>query len=249
MRRVALDPHVHSAGSYDCSTPVAEVLAAAVRAGLDAVAITDHDALAESLRARELAPDYGLLAVPAVEVSTADGHLLALGVEEVPAPGRPLAETAADVRAGGGVAIVPHPFQRTRHGAHAAAIRNVDLVETYNAHTVAGLRNRQASRFAAREGYPVTGGSDAHDPALVGRAYTEVLVEPDGEAASGAHAAVGTDGTHDGETDRTAPDVTVEALLDGLRAGRTTVRGGRVSARQMARKYVRNAAIKTLPFL
>jgi predicted metal-dependent phosphoesterase TrpH len=238
MRTVALDPHVHSAGSYDCSTPVEAVLAAADRAGLDAVAITDHDAVSEALRARELAPDYGVLAVPGVEVSTADGHLLGLGVESVPPPGRPLAETAGAIRAAGGVAIVPHPFHRTRHGARASAIGNVDLVETYNAHTIAGLRNRQAGRFARRRGYPATGGSDAHDPALVGRAFTEVLVDTDGD---------GDEPVAD-DDDPGPPDVTVAQVLDGLRAGRTTVRAGRVSVRQMARKYARNAILRAIPF-
>jgi predicted metal-dependent phosphoesterase TrpH len=223
-RTVRLDPHVHSIGSYDCSTPVERVLEAAVDAGLDAVAVTDHDAIAASRRAHDLAPDYGLLAVPGVEVSTADGHLLALGVDEALRPGRPLAATAREARQRGGVTIVPHPFQRSRHGATAADIADVDLIETYNAHTVAGLRNRQAARFARRTGYPATGGSDAHGPGLVGRAYTDVEVR----AADG--------------------EPTVADVLDGLRAGRTTVDGSRTSIRQMARKYARNVVLKATPF-
>jgi predicted metal-dependent phosphoesterase TrpH len=221
VRRVALDPHVHSAGSYDCSVPVERVLAAARDAGLDAVAITDHDAIAESLRAVELAPEYGLLALPGVEVSTADGHLLALGVEEALEPGRSLAATAADVRERGGVSVVPHPFQRMRHGAPRAAIRGVDCVETYNAHTVVGARNRQAAAFARLRGYPATAGSDAHDARLVGRAYTTVTVA----------------------------DLTREAVLDALRAGRTEVSGRRNPLDRVVRKYARNAALKVLSVL
>jgi predicted metal-dependent phosphoesterase TrpH len=225
MGRLRLDPHVHSAGSYDCSTPVERVLAAAAEAGLDAVAITDHDTIAESLRAHEIAPDYGLLAVPGVEVSTADGHLLALGVDEALEPGQSLAATADAVHDLGGVAVVPHPFQRARHGASADAIAAapIDLIETHNAHTVAGLRNRQAARFAARGDYPATGGSDAHGPTLVGRAYTELEVPGD------------------------AADAAADAVVAALRDGRTSVHGGRTSVGQMARKYARNALLKAFP--
>jgi predicted metal-dependent phosphoesterase TrpH len=204
------------------------VLEAAAAAGLDAVAVTDHDTIADSLRASDRAPEYGLLAVPGVEVSTADGHLLALGVTEALEPGRSLARTAREVRERGGVAVVPHPFQRARHGARADAIlaagRAVDAVEGYNAHTVVGVRNRQATRFAARHDYPVTGGSDAHQPSLVGRAYTELHVA-------------------------SPPDepLAVSDVLDAIRTGRTAVRGRRTPVGHLVRKYARNAALKALP--
>jgi predicted metal-dependent phosphoesterase TrpH len=126
-----VDPHVHSEGSYDCDVPVEEVLAAAADAGLDALAITDHDTIERSLRAVELAPTYGLVAIPGIEVSTADGHLLALGVEEALEPGRPLRETAAEVRSRGGATVVPHPFQRTRHGASGRRGRGRDVQRTH----------------------------------------------------------------------------------------------------------------------
>jgi len=52
----------------------------------------------ESIRAAELAPEYGLLRIPGVEVSTEVDHLLAIGVTEMP-PGRaPLDETVTWVR-------------------------------------------------------------------------------------------------------------------------------------------------------
>jgi predicted metal-dependent phosphoesterase TrpH len=215
---LAVDPHVHTGGSYDCSTPVEDVLAAAADAGLDAVVVTDHDVVAASRRAADLAPDYGLVGVPGVEVSTADGHLLALGVRSPPEPGRPLPATARTVRRRGGVAVVPHPFQRWRHGARPGDIAAVDAVETGNAHTILGVRNRQAARFARREGYPRTAGSDAHDAALVGAAYTEV----------------------------SARARTAAAVVEAVRAGRTVPRGGRTSPVQYLRKCARNAGLKAL---
>lgn len=79
--------------------------------------------------------------------------------------------TARRVRDCNGVAVVPHPFQRSRHGASGAAIDGVDGIEVYNAHT---LRNEQAAGYARRHDYPAVGGSDAHCPGGIGLAATEV---------------------------------------------------------------------------
>jgi predicted metal-dependent phosphoesterase TrpH len=218
MTTLRFDPHVHSAASYDADTSVEELLERAASVGLDAVAVTDHDAIEASLRTVERAPDYGLLAVPGVEVSTADGHLLALGVETRPDPGRSLPVTVDAVRSLGGVSVVPHPFQRSRHGASASAIEDADpdAVEVHNAHTLLGVRNGQARAFARRHGFPGVGASDAHTASLVGRGYTTVRVDAR----------------------------TTDALLHGLRAGWTTPGGRRTTAGQLLRKYLVNAALK-----
>jgi len=217
---VRFDPHVHSAASYDAETTVDHLLERAAATGLDALAVTDHDAIAASLRAVERAPDYGLVAVPGVEVSTADGHLLALGVDSRPDPGRSLSVTVDAVRSLGGVSVVPHPFQRSRHGAPASAIEDAapDAVEIHNAHTLLGVRNEQARAFARRHDLPGIGASDAHEASLVGRGYTEVCVDAPGS-------------------------LTANAILDGIRAGRTTSRGGRTTAEQFLRKYLVNASL------
>jgi predicted metal-dependent phosphoesterase TrpH len=139
--------------------------------------VTDHDTIAESLRAAELAPEYGLVGIPGVEVSTAAGHLLAIGVEERPEPHRPLAETVEWVRDAGGTAVVPHPFQRTRHGVRKGRITDCDAIEVYNAWIFTGYRNRRAKKFAVRNSYPGVAASDAHSAKYLGRAYTEFTIE------------------------------------------------------------------------
>ncbi|MFC4449212.1 PHP domain-containing protein [Halorussus aquaticus] len=174
---ITIDPHVHSEGSYDGHEPVELLLAQASDIGLDGIVVTDHDTIRESLRAAELAPEYGLVGVPGVEVSTAAGHLLAIGVEERPEPHRPLDETVAEIRDSGGVAVVPHPFQRTRHGVRKGRITDCDAIEVYNSWIFTGYRNRRARQFAARNDYPGVAASDAHSAKYLGRAYTELTVE------------------------------------------------------------------------
>src|SRR6056297_2484556 len=174
---ITIDPHVHSEGSYDGHEPVEFLLEQASDIGLDGIVVTDHDTIAESLRAAELAPQYGLVGIPGVEVSTAAGHLLAIGVEERPEPHQPLDETVEWIRDAGGTAVVPHPFQRTRHGIRKGRITDCDAIEVYNAWIFTGYRNRRARKFAARCGYPGVAASDAHSAKYLGRAYTELTIE------------------------------------------------------------------------
>lgn len=215
-RPLRIDCHVHTAASFDSTAPVGAVLDAAAASGLDGLVVTDHDRIDAAFEARDRAAGDELVVLPGVEVSTADGHLLAVGVAERPRAGRSLAATVDAVRERGGVAVVPHPFQRSRHGAAAAAIDDCDGVETFNAHTVTGVRNWQAARFAGRAGYPRFGGSDAHTPAMIGAGYTVV--------------------------EATAP--TERAVLAAMRAGRTRAAGSRTSVRRYVGKLATNAYLK-----
>ncbi|HJK05035.1 MAG TPA: CehA/McbA family metallohydrolase, partial [Methanocorpusculum sp.] len=109
------DLHVHTNASRDGESSVEDVLAAAVKAGLDAIAITDHDTTEGSLCALA-AQNPGVLIIPGIEVSTRQGHLLVLGTTKVLAPKQDVLETIAEAKALGAVTIVPHPFHRWRHG-------------------------------------------------------------------------------------------------------------------------------------
>ncbi|WP_049987164.1 CehA/McbA family metallohydrolase [Halobellus rufus] len=213
---VRIDPHVHSEASYDSSAPTELLLEQAAEIGLDAVVVTDHDVIHESVRAAELAPMYGLVGIPGVEVSTADGHLLALGVEEMPPRREPMGETAEWVRERGGVAIVPHPFQRSRHGVRRNRLETVDpdAIEVYNSWAFTGWKNRRARRYADTFGYPGVAGSDAHKVGYVGRAYTEIEID-----------------------DVTRADLTTDVVLDAIRDGATQVEGRRTPIPTSARHY------------
>lgn len=222
---ISVDPHVHSEGSYDGHEPVELVLEHATDIGLDAVVITDHDEIEESLRAAELAPRYGLIGIPGVEVSTAHGHLLAIGVEECPDPGQPFDETVDEVRELGGVAAVPHPFQRSRHGVRKRRIEDCDAVEVYNSMLFTGYRNRRAKAFAERHEYPKLGASDAHYLPNVGRAYTEITIET--------------------ERGLTAADITRETVIDALADGATRIQGKRTPVHKSTVQYAKGAVRKS----
>jgi predicted metal-dependent phosphoesterase TrpH len=65
---VRIDLHTHSTVSDGTESP-AEVIAAAVAAGLDVVALTDHDSVSGWTAASEAAADAAIVFVPGIEVS------------------------------------------------------------------------------------------------------------------------------------------------------------------------------------
>ena len=214
MTVLSVELHAHSAASHDGRDPVELLLKQARAVGLDAIAITDHDTIDASLDAVEKAPAYGLLGIPGVEITTAAGHVLALGVTELIPSGLPFAETLTAIHDQGGIAVVPHPFQESRSGVskHISKdeIATADAIETYNSRLLFGWRNRQAKRFAQDYDLPITAGSDAHISEMVGQARTNVEV--------------------------TEP--TVDEILAAIVAGRTSIEGSRtpwrISFRQAA---------------
>lgn len=219
-RTVKVDTHCHTVASYDSELLPETLLERAETVGLDAVVITDHDTVEGAHVSADLAPRYDVAVIVGCEVSTAGGHLLAIGVEEAPEPDQPLAATARQIQAAGGIAIVPHPFQRSRHGASAETIDAVDGIEVRNAHTLIGLRNDQAERFAREQDYPAFGGSDAHQESSVGLAATAVTL-------------------------RSGQPLTRDTLVAAMRAGRTAAVGRRTSALQYVTRLVATAVYRT----
>jgi predicted metal-dependent phosphoesterase TrpH len=178
---IRLDLHVHSRYSVDSRLSFDQILEGITYQGLQGFALTDHnttEGLAELERLRTRYPGFWF--VPGVEITTQEGHLLAYGIRESPPPGRPLAETVERVAALGGVSVLAHPFRWVNGvGRRVAAAAGVQGIEGRNGKN-SELANTRAELLAARRSISCTGGSDAHEPKQVGRAFTEFP----GEAAS-----------------------------------------------------------------
>lgn len=158
------------------------ILDAAVAKKLDGIAVTDHDTIEGSFLAEKIVQKrkLDLLVIPGVEVSTADGHLLALGTRELPPRGRSPEETIEFVHQRGGIAIVSHPYHLFRHAMYR--IPPCDAVEVYNSKYIFGIANSWARRKAVMLGLPMVAGSDAHMAKTVGLGVT--VVEVQGESVS-----------------------------------------------------------------
>ena len=112
MREFQADLHVHTSASPDGRSSLEAVAKAARTAGLNAVAITDHDLCTPVPEALE-----GVLLIPGCEISTQIGHITALFLERplpLEALGRlPPPEAAVEaVHQAGGLAVLAHPYQR-----------------------------------------------------------------------------------------------------------------------------------------
>lgn len=179
------DLHIHTTYS-DGTASVCDVLERAAASHLPVIAITDHDTIDGALKGRRLARQFGVEVIIGEEVSTREGHLLALFIESELPPHRPVTETIAAVHAQGGLCIAAHPYDwasaslgqtrlrvADRHH-HPWHVWKVDALEVFNA----GLswprnkRNQMAQRVAQELNIPAVGGSDSHSLATVGCGYT-----------------------------------------------------------------------------
>jgi len=176
-RKVRVDMHMHTDYSRDSRQSLPVFVAAAERAGLHVVCVTDHDTIEGAVRLREM--NTPLRVIVGEEINTRDGEVIGLFLQKAIPPGLPFEETAARVRDQGGVIYVPHPFSRNRmrHLRRSVLERSVpmvDAVEVFNAREAFAADNARALAFAIRHGVAGGAGSDAHRPNEIGRAYVEI---------------------------------------------------------------------------
>src|SRR5690606_9317697 len=103
----AADLHLHSLYS-DGTASVAQILDhVEAHTDLDVIAITDHERIDGALRALELhaAGEYSYDLVVGEEITTRNGHVIALYITERVAALRPLAQTLRAIHDQGGIAI------------------------------------------------------------------------------------------------------------------------------------------------
>ena len=177
------DLHIHTTYSYDSACTVPAVLDwAANIAGLDVIAITDHDVFDGALEALDLAPRFGIEVIPGCEVTTAEGHLLGLFMKKPVPAGRSLLETVLKIGEQGGLCVAAHPLARLVHGIKAesmrAVIQDTDArqvlvgLETWNTGVFYQGSNQRAQLLNDELKISATGGSDSHVVWTIGFGYT-----------------------------------------------------------------------------
>jgi len=192
---LTLDLHVHTNYSHDGRDPTEEIIRSAIAKRLDGIAICDHDTMDGSYAARMYVADNNLdlLIIPGIEVTTSEGHLMVLGIDEEITKGLSPAETVLRVRQEEQkkkrtiVIIAPHPFHPFRHSIGNLCLQpGIDAIEVFNSRYVFGVANQRARVAAARHHITPVVGSDAHSAEFVGLATVEVVVDgtrrPDEEA-------------------------------------------------------------------
>ncbi|MGA5100841.1 CehA/McbA family metallohydrolase [Streptomyces lavendulocolor] len=199
------DCHLHSVHSDGLRTP-AEVAAAARAAGLDFINTSEHNTHAGH-RAWEGLWGDDLLILSGEEVTTRSGHVVAVGTDpgtfvdwRYRARDNRFGRFAREIRRAGGLVVPAHPHATCVGCAWKFGFGDADAVEVWNGPYTpddeVALADWDGTLAAGRRFVPAVGGSDAHrEPQRVGEPQTVVL----------------------------ADDLTREAVLAGLRAGRSYV--------------------------
>lgn len=177
------DLHVHTAISYDAVGTPEEVLEAAINAGLDGFAVTEHHDYDRSEIFLGMAPHYGLVVFAGAEVSTRAGHLLVFS-ENIGRWNRfkgylnDPQEIIDEANTAGGAVVAAHPFRMAFGfgGSAIKSLRGLAAIEGCNGANTPE-ENRSAIALAEMMSLPCTGGSDAHHPREIGRCYT-IFDEP-----------------------------------------------------------------------
>lgn len=164
--------HCHTRYSKDSLTSLPALAAAARRAGLDRVIITDHNTTAGAVAAQAFDAQLFIIGE---EIMTTSGELLAAFVQEPLPPGLPPQEAIRRLRRQGAFISVSHPFDIHRSGhwspdALAEIAPLVDAIEVFNARCLDPNFNTLALAFARQHNLAGTVGSDAHAAFEVGRA-------------------------------------------------------------------------------
>lgn len=182
------DLHIHSNFS-DARPSIEEILDYVQNSTqLNLIAICDHDTIDGALKAKRLIKHkkYRFDVIIGEEISTKEGHILGLFLNEKIVSGRSAHDTILEIKKQGGLAIAAHPLQHVRFKSRSAILmdgigfvtllkekENLDGVETINATPTLSKVNHGA-RFLNDTLImkAEVGSSDAHILHAIGKAYT-----------------------------------------------------------------------------
>ena len=173
--QLKIDLHVHTHYSYDSLITPEELVYYARKHGLDAVAITDHDRIDGALK---IAKETDFPIIPGIEVSSLNGHVVGLNLQE-PIPRKlSVSETVDKIHGKGGWAVACHPVAFMKGSVGKNANARFDAVEVINASAIPfGYSVKHGQKIASRLGIARVAGSDAHYGPEIGYAYTLVDAE------------------------------------------------------------------------
>ncbi|MCP4591238.1 MAG: hypothetical protein GY842_10860 [bacterium] len=169
--------HVHTDYSFDSDISLSVLGHFLDEQGFGCIAVTDHDTIEG---ARRLQEHTNARVIVGEEVTTGQGHLIGLFLSEHVRPGLSALETAREIRAQGGLVLLPHPFVRAMGcglGDVSWEIAEwIDAVEVNNAQNLRGAPDRAAGRFAADLDLPAYAGADSHAITSIAPCY-QVLAD------------------------------------------------------------------------
>ena len=172
---IKLDLHVHTHYSEDAEGSIKDLIKTLKKKGLNGMAITDHNTIDGALKLSKMKfKDF--IIIPGVEISTNDGHIIALNLNKNIEKRISLEETVDRIIDEGGTPIVPHLF-RNMSGIKKDKLKNIQskikAIEVFNSCSQPST-NLKTAKIAKELNYGGTGGSDTHIPIYAGYGYTTI---------------------------------------------------------------------------
>jgi len=176
----AVNLHSHTEASPDGLTTRQDIHEALLNGVVHTLAITDHDTVDMAV---ELADEFPLNIIPGIEVTTAEGELVILGVRELIPANRTARYTAEAGREQGGLVMYQHPGHKSGlsfiTASRLADRRLIDLVETNNGRDPFKLPwGIAAGAFAHLYNIPTVSNGDTHGRNGIGNSVTMVSEMP-----------------------------------------------------------------------
>jgi predicted metal-dependent phosphoesterase TrpH len=183
-----IDLHTHTFCSKDSCNQYDRIVESVQRAGLDGIAVTDHNEFRGALELRRRAP---FTVIPGEEIKTSAGEIIGLFLQEWIPPGLEPLQTVSRIHDQGGLAYVPHPFDeirgsRLQRWALELVTPFIDILEVFNARNALPRFNQRALEYAREKGILAGAGSDTHTYGEYGKAYVEIPPFNDAEEFLGA---------------------------------------------------------------
>jgi hypothetical protein len=172
-----IDLHCHTIYSkhfiwgFDSLNTPEEMIKAAIKKGLNGLAVTDHNNVKGSLEAVKAAKKYkDFKIITGSEIKTESGEIIGLGIKENVPIFLSLEETVEKIHDLGGIAVAPHPFGKYffRKCVEENA-KKADAIEVFNSTLTKGA-NKKALLLSEKYKTGKTAGSDAHSINEVGNA-------------------------------------------------------------------------------
>lgn len=177
---VIADFHVHTNYSRDSLITPKELIFYAKQNGLNAVAVTDHNTIEGALK---IAKEMDFFVIPGMEVSSAQGHIVALNLQTLIPRGLTAEETIERIHDAGGIAVACHPYAWLKGSLSKHVTSGFDAIETINASAFPfNYCKKKAIKAAEKFNLPTVGGTDAHYGPAIGCGRTIIESEPNLEA-------------------------------------------------------------------
>jgi len=171
-----VDLHVHTKYSFDSFLEPKDAIKFALRQGLTAIAITDHDTTKGGFAAlNETSKARNLTIIPGIEIKTDRGDIIGLFVlDEIKT--REFFDVIDEIKDQGGLVILPHPYKSHKNIKEIAEF--VDVIEVFNGRC-STTQNLKAFKLSKDLGKPAVASSDAHFSFEIGRFKTRLHTEID----------------------------------------------------------------------